>query len=291
MKLAALLVAAALALPGSAGAATYTVSAQFQSFGPTPLDILPGESVQWENASDRNHTVTADDGSFDTPLGPGETFTHAFDTAGEFAYHCTIHAGMVGEVDVRPVILGPLPTAAVPAGNQVEFEGRTADAGNAVRIERSTGGAFQTIGTAMPAADGSWKTNIAAQSTGDYRAEVDAGFSETRHLIVSDRKVLLRATRRGVTITVTPALPYARVLLEQDLRERFGWWPLQWTRLDYVSQAAFRVARPARVRVLLVDKDGWTALATSAVMALGHVGHSHPKAMPMPMPMPMPMHH
>jgi plastocyanin len=285
MKLAAAVVAAALALPGSAAGATYSVSAQFQSFGPTPLDILPGESVEWQNASERNHTVTADDGSFDTPLGPGETFTREFDTAGEFAYHCTIHAGMVGEVDVRPVILGPLPTAAVPAGNQVEFDGRTADTAHPVRIERSTGGAFQTIATATPAADGSWKASITAQATGDYRAEANAGVSETRHMIVSDRKVLVRATRRGVAVTVTPALPYGRVLLEQDLRERFGWWPAQPTRLDYVSQASFRVARPARVRVLLVANDGWTALATSAVLTLGHLGRSHPKAMPMPMPM------
>jgi plastocyanin len=288
MKLALAFIAAALALPATAAGATFTVSAQFQAFGPTPLDVLPGESVQWENVSDRNHTVTADDGSFDTPLGPGDTFTHEFDTPGEFAYHCTIHAGMVGEVDVRPVILGPLPTAAVPAGNQVEFDGRSADTTRPVRIQRSTGGSFQTIATATPAPDGSWKASIAAQATGDYRAEVDAGVSEIRHLIVSDRKVLVRATRRGVAVTVTPALPYARVLLEQNLRERFGWWPSQSTRLDYVSQASFRVARPARIRVLLVAKDGWTALATSAELKLGHVGRSRPKPKAKPMPMPMP---
>jgi plastocyanin len=278
------LLASALALPTAASGATLSVNVQFQAFGPDVLDILPGESVEWENVSERNHTVTADDGSFDTPLGAGETFLREFDTAGQFAYHCTIHAGMIGEVDVRPVILGPLPTAAVPAGDQVEFEGRTADPAQVVRVERSTGAAFQTIGSAKPAADGSWKTSIAAQATGDYRAVDDAGVSATRHLIVSDRKVMVRVTRRGIAVTVQPALPYARVLVEQDLRERFGWWPTKSARLDYVSQASFRIQRPARVRVALVDKDGWTALATSPVVTLGRIQRSHP------MPQ-MPMHH
>jgi hypothetical protein len=41
------------------------------------------------------------------------------------------------------------------------------------------------------------------------------------------------------------------------------------------------------VRVVLVDKDGWTPLATSPVLALGHVRRSKPApSMPMPMPMP-----
>jgi plastocyanin len=275
MTLAVLAVVAALALPGSASAATYTVNAQFQAFSPDALDVLPGESVEWDNVAGRDHTVTADDGSFDNELPAGTSLVREFDTPGLFPYHCRIHPGMVGEVDVRPVILGPLPTAAIPAGDQVEFDGRTADPGQPVRIERSTGGAFQTIASARAAADGSWKTSIAAQATGDYRAANDAGVSGTRHLIVSDRKVLVRATRRGVAVTVTPALPYGRVVLEQDLRERFGWWPERGTRLDYVSEASFRVARPARVRVILVDKDGWTALATSKVLTLGHMGRGH----------------
>jgi hypothetical protein len=183
------------------------------------------------------------------------------------------------------VILDTLPTAAIPAGDRVEFAGRAADPSQAVRIERSTGGDFQTIATVQPAADGSWKTSLAAQATGDYRAAVDGGVSATRRLLVSDRKLLVRATKRGVSVTVTPALPYARVVLQQELRERFGWWTTRRAKLDYVSQASFAVARPARVRVVLVDKDGWTALATSTVLTLGHQRRARPA------PMPMPMHH
>jgi len=277
---------AALALPASASAATFTVAAQFQDFGPGQLDILPGETVEWNNVSERTHTVTADEGSFDSgDFTPGSKFDVSFANAGTFAYHCTKHAGMTGEIDVRPVILDTLPTAAIPAGDQVEFAGRAADPSQAVRIERSTGGDFQTIATVQPAADGSWRTSLAAQATGDYRVAVNGGVSATRRLLVSDRKLLVRATKRGVSVTVTPALPYARVVLQQELRERFGWWTTKRARLDYVSQASFAVARPARVRAVLVDKDGWTALATSAVVTLGHQKRAKPA------PMPMPMHH
>ena len=276
------MIAAVLAV----AAALVPINVQFQAFGPDQQDILPGETVQWNNVSERTHTVTADDGSFDSgDLEPAATFAREFDSPGTFAYHCRKHEGMTGEIDVRPVILGPLPTAAIPAGDQVEFEGRTADPSQPVRIERSTGGAFREIGSATPAPDGTWKTMIAAQATGDYRAANEAGVSGTRHVVVSDRKVLVRSTKRGIAVTVVPALPYARVVLQQDLRERFGWWPAQIARLDYVSAASFTVMRPARVRVVLVDKDGWTALATSPELVLGHLKRTRAK------PAPMPMHH
>ena len=279
------LVSLLLALPGAASAATLEVNAQFQEFGPAQLDALPGDAVQWQNVSERTHTVTADDGSFDSgEVESGQSFSQMFPTAGTFAYHCTKHAGMVGVIDVRPVTLGTLPTAAVPAGDRVEFAGRTVDPAEPVRIELSTGAGFQSIATAMPAADGSWSTKVAAEATGDYRAAIDGGASATRRLIVSHREVLVRPTRRGISVSVTPALPYGRIVLQQDLRERFGWWTTKRARLDYVSAASFRVARPARVRVLVVDKDGWTALATSRVLTLGHVRRSPP------MPR-MPMHH
>jgi plastocyanin len=274
---------AALAFPATASAAT--INAEFQAFNPSPLAVLPGETVEWNNVSERTHTITADDGSFDSgDFQPGAKFSVTFSNVGTVAYHCTKHTGMTGEVDVEPVILGPLPTAPIPAGDKVEFEGRTSDPAQPVRIERSTGGAFQTIGTARPAADGTWKTSLAAQSTGDYRAAIGSGASQARHLIVSDRKVLIRATKAGVSVTVTPALPYARIALQQDLRERFGWWTTKLTRLDYVSAASFRVARPARVRVVLVDADGWTTLASSPVLTLGHLARKKP-AMPMHTPM------
>ncbi|HEV7773847.1 MAG TPA: plastocyanin/azurin family copper-binding protein [Conexibacter sp.] len=270
----ALLVAPASA---GAGAATQAVDVQFDALSPSQLDLLPGESVTWSNVSPRVHTVTSDSGLFDAgELGPGATFARAFDEPGAYAYHCTIHAGMIGEVDIRRVILGLLPTAVVPAGEHVEFSGRTADVTRPVSIQRSVvGGAFATVASASPAPDGSWRATVAAELTSDFRAASGGDVSQTRRLLVSERRVRLRKTRRGVTVTVTPSVPYARIMLQADLHERFGWWPIARAKLDYLSQASFRVHRPARVRAVLVAKDGWTPLATSPVVVLGHAKPTH----------------
>jgi plastocyanin len=276
---AGVLAAAALAFPNAAGAATVGVNAQFSQFGPAQIDLLPGETVEWTNVSERRHTVNADDGSFASgDLFGGDKFAREFDEVGAYPYHCTVHDGMTGEVDVRRVTLGPLPVAPVPFGERVEFAGRTADPAEPVRIERVTGGSFETIATAAAAADGSWSTMVAAPATGDYRAATAAGVSESRRLLVSDRKIIVRATKQGIAVSVTPALPYGRIVLQQDLLERFGWWPVMRARLDYVSKATFIVMRPARVRVALLDKDGWTPLVTSQVVQLGRWTKSTPKS-------------
>ena len=78
----------------------------------------------------------------------------------------------------------------------------------------------------------------------------------------------VRATPAGLAVTVTPPAPYAPYLVEVYLRERFGWWPVARGETDYVSEAEVRIHRPARVRIVLVDKDGWTPLATSRVVRL-----------------------
>ena len=166
---------------------------------------------------------------------------------------------MTGEVDVRRVLLDPLPPAPVPAGSAVEFSGRAADPAATVTIERDGGAAgFQRVATARPAADGTWKASVPATSTGDYRASVGADASATRRLLVIDRTVLVRATRHGVNVEVVPHLPGAVVVLQLHLRDRFGWWPAQRVRLDYVSRASFKVLGSPLARVALVDTDGWT---------------------------------
>jgi plastocyanin len=130
----------------SAGAATQPVSAQFDAFAPSQLDVLPGETVEWSNVSPRVHTVTSDGGLFDAgELSPGARFAYRFDDLGAYAYHCTIHPGMTGEIDVRRVILAPLPTVVVPVGERVAVSGRAADPTRPVDVQRSLGGsAFAT---------------------------------------------------------------------------------------------------------------------------------------------------
>lgn len=273
----ALALAALAAAPAGAAAAAHDVSAQLDAFSPSQVDALPGETVTWTNVSPRVHTVTSDAGLFESgELLPAAVFSQRFDAPGGYAYHCTLHPGMTGEIDVRRVILGPLPTAVVAQGARVTVEGRAADASRAVEVQRSlAGGAFATVATAAPAADGSWRATIAATATADYRAVSGGDASRTRRLLVTVRRVLLRATRRGVAVSVTPSAPNAQVMLQADLRERFGWWTIARARLDYLSRASFRVRRPARVRAVLVARDRWTPLATSKVVVLGRAKPTH----------------
>lgn len=260
-------VAAAIALaPTPAFAAA--VDIQFQAFAPSELDVLPGETVEWTNISSRPHTVTADDDSFDSDeVNSGDRFAVTFDTVGSHGYHCRLHLGMAGEVDVRRVTMATLPPGLVEVGERIAVDGRTADPSAPVEIERSTGGAtFETVGTITPNADGTWQGEVLAERTADYRARTGTDVSDVRRLLVSDRRVIVRARRGRVRVRVVPPNPYGRVMLELRLRERFGWWPQTFKRLDFLSEASFRVNRRARARVSLVDRDGWTRLAISPVV-------------------------
>jgi hypothetical protein len=167
------------------------------------------------------------------------------------------------------VILDSLPTAAVPVGDAVDFSGGTADPTRPIEIQRSQDGThFTTVGRAKPHPDGSWSVSLHAEQTGDYRAMSAGSVSEARRLLVGIRKVHVHATPTGISVEVTPSLPYAPILVETYRRERFGWWPLRRTALDYVSEAELKLRGPMRVRVVLVDKDGWTPIATSTPVTL-----------------------
>jgi plastocyanin len=241
------------------------VNVQFSAYGPSQLDVLPGTSVLWSNVSPRTHTVTAYDGTFDSGhIAPGARFSVTFTRPGAYQYHCSIHPSIQGEIDVRRVILDTLPTAAVPVGDGVDFSGVTADAGRPVRIERRVSGTtFAPVAKTTAGRNGAWHLRVPATVTGDYRAVSGTDASEVRRLLVGIRKVHVRATKTGVDVEVTPSLPYAPILVEVYRRERFGWWPVQHRKLDYVSEAELHVPKGVRVRVVLVDRDGWTPIATS----------------------------
>jgi plastocyanin len=72
------------------------------SFDPPQINVPTGSIVSWTNADSIQHTVTSDEqGLFDAgPISPGDTFENAFDSAGEFGYHCAIHPFMTGVVMV-----------------------------------------------------------------------------------------------------------------------------------------------------------------------------------------------
>jgi plastocyanin len=72
-------------------------------FDPANITIKAGETVTWINQDDVVHTVVADDNSWTSDnLGKGVSYSHTFDTAGTFAYHCGVHPTMKGAVIVQP---------------------------------------------------------------------------------------------------------------------------------------------------------------------------------------------
>jgi hypothetical protein len=83
-----------------------------------------GSTVTWMNSGAAPHTVTADDGAFDSDrLAPGASFSQPFDTAGTFTYHCEIHPQMTGTIVVSEAGSGPAAasdqgTAQANAGKQ-----------------------------------------------------------------------------------------------------------------------------------------------------------------------------
>ena len=72
------------------------------AFDPNTVTIKVGESVTWTNEDSFNHTVTADNGEFESgDLAKGGTFSFTFDKAGTYPYHCGIHPSMTGTVVVQ----------------------------------------------------------------------------------------------------------------------------------------------------------------------------------------------
>ena len=84
------------------GTSGSNISIKNFAFSVSSLNISSGTVVKWTNNDATAHTVTADDGSFDSgELGPGQSYTRTFTSAGTFAYHCTYHPMMTASIVVK----------------------------------------------------------------------------------------------------------------------------------------------------------------------------------------------
>lgn len=92
---------AVAAAPDAAGGAAI-VSINGSAFTPDKIIIKAGTEVLWKNNESAPHTVTADDGSFDSgTLNQGDVFRRTFPAPGSFTYSCGNHAWMSGTVVVE----------------------------------------------------------------------------------------------------------------------------------------------------------------------------------------------
>ena len=71
------------------------------AFSPERMELSIGTELTWMNDDPTGHTVTADDGSFDSGvLDPGGRFSYVFNRPGTYTYACSIHPSMRGTVHV-----------------------------------------------------------------------------------------------------------------------------------------------------------------------------------------------
>lgn len=78
------------------------ISIQNFAYSQPTFTVKKGTSVTWQNEDTVAHTVTADDGSFDSGLlEKGKSFSHTFNTVGTFDYHCTPHPQMTAKIVVQ----------------------------------------------------------------------------------------------------------------------------------------------------------------------------------------------
>jgi len=86
---------------GSSSSNSPTITMKGSVYSNTNLQVASGTTVMWNNNDTTVHTVTADNGSFNSgDIQPGANFSQTFNTAGTIAYHDTHHATMTGTIVV-----------------------------------------------------------------------------------------------------------------------------------------------------------------------------------------------
>jgi plastocyanin len=258
---------------GNGGHAGVTI--EYASYQPRQLDVLMGDTVTWTNVSARGHTVTAEDGAFDSGRVNGdEHFVHTFAETGAYPYYCRLHPTIRGEVDAHELLLDPQPETAAP-GRSFPLGGRAAlPQGSDVAIEADSGSGYTQVADASVGADGSFSADVTPATTTRYRAVSGAQASPSVELIVVDHRVRAVGVRHGRSVvvgaTVSPPSRGMTAVLQVRSRERFGWWPTRRTRLNRNSSVRFvlHTERRVRARVVLTRSDGATVLAQSRTVVV-----------------------
>jgi LPXTG-motif cell wall-anchored protein len=191
----------------AAGAATRDVSIVDFSFVPATLTVDAGDTVVWTNNGTGPHTVTADDGSFNSgSIDPSHTFSHTFSSAATVPYYCMFHGapggvGMAGRITVRAggTTTTPQTTAtpspmSSPPSSATAASPPTSPPRSPARAEPTTVASAATA--ASSGAGGAIPTTVVAQlahtGSSDHTVAVAAAM-----LIAIGLLIVLGARRRG----------------------------------------------------------------------------------------------
>ena len=83
-------------------AQSHGVTVKSMRFAPASLTISPGDTVVWTNGDDRDHSISAADGSFKSGnIGAGQSYSHTFDKPGTYPYACSYHPRETGTIIVK----------------------------------------------------------------------------------------------------------------------------------------------------------------------------------------------
>jgi plastocyanin len=120
-------VVAMLVAAGTAVAADQAVTIAGFAFSPKTVTVNVGDTVTWTNNDTATHTATSA-GNFDTgSIGGGASKSVTFQTAGTFAYVCSIHSSMTGTVVVRAASGGSTGRSTTPPTDTVPSYGSSND--------------------------------------------------------------------------------------------------------------------------------------------------------------------
>jgi len=86
----------------NSGPTTHYIDIVNFAFSPSSITINVGDTIIWTNYDSSSHTVTSDDGIFNSGgISKDNTWSYTFTSAGTFGYHCAPHPGMTGTVIVQ----------------------------------------------------------------------------------------------------------------------------------------------------------------------------------------------
>ena len=69
------------------------------AFNPADVTVMQGGTILWVNGDTQVHSVTADDGTFDSgDIQAGGSFSFTFTAIGPHTYHCKYHSEQTGIV-------------------------------------------------------------------------------------------------------------------------------------------------------------------------------------------------
>ncbi|MBT3298082.1 hypothetical protein HN385_04100 [archaeon] len=79
---------------------TKTVTLENHLFNPLDVDISPGDTIEWINSDDQEHSITFENGDFDEQIGIDGSVKYTFSEEGEYRYFSVFEPEMQGTVFV-----------------------------------------------------------------------------------------------------------------------------------------------------------------------------------------------